>query len=212
MLSTIDSMSTFLKVIFPKHLIADGGEGFDDHPDNYATMSNNYSFSGVRRRQLHQHGHAACPRHGQLPLLSGGLGPDYAVDRASDGQTWIDGHEALAKAAGKVAYWGEFGFKWRHGRCPRAHLRQLAGTFFGATDNGALAMFWQLVPQSRGADEATPASWARSRHGGRLREVLRFPRASLMLPSSSPFRRATNGTCGPTPGNGQGLQRLPIQL
>jgi hypothetical protein len=39
-------LSTFLKGLFPKHLIADGGEGFDDHVDNYATMSNAYVIRG----------------------------------------------------------------------------------------------------------------------------------------------------------------------
>ena len=75
-----------------------------------------------------------------------------AVD--ADGQAWIDGHEAIAKAAGKVAYWGEFGYQKGATDAVRAPIYdKWLTSFYGATDSGALAMFWQLVPQSRGADD-----------------------------------------------------------
>ena len=77
-----------------------------------------------------------------------------ATTVSSDALAWIGAHAALAKAAGKVAYWGEFGFKRGASDAERAPLYDdWLARFFGATDNGALAMFWQLVPQSRGADD-----------------------------------------------------------
>jgi mannan endo-1,4-beta-mannosidase len=151
MLSTIDSISTFLKGLFPKHLIADGGEGFDDHPDNYATMSNNYVIRGDEG--------ASYTSMVALPSLDMASYHYYPVDWGltavdADGQAWIDGHEAIAKAAGKVAYWGEFGYQKGATDAVRAPIYdKWLTSFYGATDSGALAMFWQLVPQSRGADD-----------------------------------------------------------
>jgi hypothetical protein len=45
-LNTIDNLSTFLKSLFPNNLIADGGEGIDDSPDNWAPLSNEYAING----------------------------------------------------------------------------------------------------------------------------------------------------------------------
>jgi mannan endo-1,4-beta-mannosidase len=151
MLSTIDTMSTFLKGLFPKQLIADGGEGFDDHIDNYATMSNEYVIRGDEG--------ASYTSMVALPSLDMASYHYYPVDWGltavdADGQAWVDGHEAIAKAAGKVAYWGEFGYQKGATDAVRAPIYDTWLTaFYGATDNGALAMFWQLVPQSRGADD-----------------------------------------------------------
>jgi len=150
MLSAIDSLSTFLKGLFPKQLIADGGEGFDDHVDNYATMSNAYVVRGDEG--------ASYTSMVALPNLDMASYHYYPVDWGltaveADGKAWIEGHGAIARAAGKVAYWGEFGYQKGAADAVRAPIYdKWLSTFYGA-DNGAMAMFWQLVPTSRGADD-----------------------------------------------------------
>jgi mannan endo-1,4-beta-mannosidase len=150
LLNTIDSLSTFLKGLFPKHLIADGGEGFDDHVDNYATMSNAYVIRGDEG--------ASYTSMVNLPNLDMASYHYYPVDWGltaveADAKAWVDGHAAIAKAAGKVPYWGEFGYQKGATDAVRAPIYDKWLTDFYGADNGAFAMFWQLVPASRGADD-----------------------------------------------------------
>ena len=156
LLDTIDSLSKFLKSLFPKHLIADGGEGMDDTPTNWNTLSNTYPVSGFERASF-----TGMVKLSALDMVSYhyypadwgmAASPTETVNR--DAQAWIDGHATLAKAAGKVAYWGEFGFKRGATDAERAPLYDnWLSTFYDTTHKGALALFWQLVPQSRGADD-----------------------------------------------------------
>ena len=154
--ATVDTLSKLLKSLFPKHLIADGGEGMDDAPANWGTFSNNYPVSGWERTS-----YTSLVKLTALDMVSyhyypadWGMAATPASTVNSDGQAWIDGHAVLAKAAGKVAYWGEFGLQKGATDAVRAPIYDgWLTTFFGATENGALAMFWQLVPQSRGADD-----------------------------------------------------------
>lgn len=156
MLATIDALSKFLKSLFPNHLIADGGEGFDDTPSSWGTLSNNYPVSGFEGAS-----YTGLVKLGAIDMASyhyypsgWGMNITSTATATSDGQTWIDGHQALAKAAGKVAYWGEFGLQAGASDAVRAPIYDSwLSTFFGANDNGPLAMFWQLVPASRGADD-----------------------------------------------------------
>ena len=72
----------------------------------------------------------------------------------SDALAWINGHQAIAKAAGKVAYWGEFGYKKGASDTEKATIYdQWLQTFFDSSNDGAFALFWQLVPVRRGADD-----------------------------------------------------------
>jgi mannan endo-1,4-beta-mannosidase len=156
MLDTIDSLSKFLKSLFPNHLIADGGEGMDDTPSNWTTLSNTYPVSGFERASF-----TGMVKLSALDMVSYhyypadwgmAASPTETVNR--DALAWIDGHATLAKAAGKVAYWGEFGFKRGATDAERAPLYEnWLSTFYDTTHKGALAMFWQLIPQSRGADD-----------------------------------------------------------
>ena len=151
MLNTIGSLSTFLKGLFPKQLIGDGGEGFDDHPDSYATLSNEYPVRGDEGAS-----YTSMVALSGIDMASYHYYPvDWGLTSIdSDSQAWIDGHQAIAKTAGKVAYWGEFGYQKGATDAVRAPIYdKWLTSFFGATDNGALAMFWQLVPASRGADD-----------------------------------------------------------
>ncbi len=155
-LATIDDLSKFLKSLFPNQLIADGGEGMDDAPSNWGTFSNTYPVSGyegtsytgmVKLTALDMASYHYYP-------VDWGMADSPASTVANDAQAWIDGHTALATAAGKVPYWGEFGYKRGASDADRAPIYDSWLTmFYGSTDNGALAMFWQLVPLSRGADD-----------------------------------------------------------
>ena len=156
MLATVDAMSKFLKSLFPNQLIADGGEGMDDTPGNWGTLSNTYPISGYERES-----YTGMVKLSALDMVSyhyypvdWGLAATPTTTVNSDAQVWIDGHAALAGAAGKVDYWGEFGYQRGASDATRAPLYDdWLSTFFGTTDNGPLAMFWQLVPASRGADD-----------------------------------------------------------
>ena len=156
LINTIDELSKFMKGLFPKQLIADGGEGFDDTPENWAKLSNTYPISGYE--------HASFSKMVKLTALdmvsyhyypaawSMAESPTDTVN--ADAKAWIDGHATLAKAAGKVAYWGEFGFKSGASDAVRAPLYDnWLSTFYGSDNKGTLALFWQLIPQSRGADD-----------------------------------------------------------
>jgi mannan endo-1,4-beta-mannosidase len=154
LIKTIDELSKFLKGLFPKQLIADGGEGFDDVPD-YWTLSNKYVVRGDE--------HASFSKMVKLTALdmvsyhyypaAWGMADSPSDTVNADAKNWVEGHAALAKAAGKVAYWGEFGFKTGTTDAIRAPLYDNWLTNFYGANKGALALFWQLIPQSRGADD-----------------------------------------------------------
>jgi len=151
--STIDELSKYLKSLFPNHLIADGGEGMDDTASNWGTFSNNYPVSGWERTSF-----TNMVKLSALDLVSYHYYPvDWGMkaDAAdADGKVWIDGHQALAKAAGKVAYWGELGFQKNASDAVRAPIYDTwLADFYSSSNNGSMALFWQLVPQSRGADD-----------------------------------------------------------
>ena len=161
-LSVIDSLSKFLKTVFPNHLIADGGEGFDDTPSNWGPLSNTYPVSGFEHMSF-----SKIAQLSALDMLSYHYYPDPnywnlnitdSATVASDAKSWVDGHAALAKAGGKVAYWGEFGVDGTLSTNDRDAARapiydNWLSTFFATTDNNSVVTFWQLVPQSRGADD-----------------------------------------------------------
>jgi len=160
--AVIDSLSKFLKPLFPNHLIADGGEGFDDTPSNWGTLSNTYPVSGYEHVS-----YSKIAQLSALDMLSYHYYPDPnywnlnitdSAIVASDAKTWIDGHAALAKAGNKVAYWGEFGIDGTMSTTDRDAARAPAydswlSSFFATTDTNPVVTFWQLVPQSRGADD-----------------------------------------------------------
>jgi mannan endo-1,4-beta-mannosidase len=160
--AVIDSLSKFLKTVFPNHLIADGGEGFDDTPSNWGPLSNTYPVSGYEHVS-----YSKIAQLSALDMLSYHYYPDPnywnltitdSATVASDAKTWVDGHAALAKAANKVAYWGEFGIDGTMSTTDRDAARAPAydswlSSFFATTDNNPVVTFWQLIPQSRGADD-----------------------------------------------------------
>jgi mannan endo-1,4-beta-mannosidase len=139
--------------LFPRHLVADGGEGMDDTPANWGSFSNSYPVSGYERTSF-----TAMVKLDSLDLVSYHYYPvDWGMSAgaaAADGKAWIDGHQALAKTAGKVAYWGELGFQKGASDATRAPIYDgWLADFFSPANRGSIVMFWQLVPQSRGADD-----------------------------------------------------------
>lgn len=107
LIDAISEMATFAQATFPNHLIADGGEGFDDTPSLYPGLSNPYVVRGDEGASF-----SKLVSVEGLDMLSYHLYPDgYRLDAGREVNIWIDSHELLARMAGKVAYLGEFGYK-----------------------------------------------------------------------------------------------------
>ena len=60
----------YIKQLDGNHLVADGGEGFDDDASSYPGMSSFYPVRGSRRLQLSPASAACGLRHGELSLIS----------------------------------------------------------------------------------------------------------------------------------------------
>jgi mannan endo-1,4-beta-mannosidase len=149
---TIAELARHLRLQGPRQLIGDGGEGHDDDPGLYAGLSNAYTVRGDEGASFSKL--AAVP---ELDLVSYHFYPGAGktgLDAGDDARLWIRRHEEIARAAGKVAYLGEFGHD-----LPPERDEERAAVFhhwLGDVDRaaGALAILWQLVPLSRiGAQE-----------------------------------------------------------
>ena len=98
-------MAAFIKQLDANHLIADGGEGFDDDPSLYPGISNRYTVSGSDGCSFHRL--AQIP---ELDLLSYHLYPtNWRMNDDADTVLYIRRHEEIARQNGKVAYLGEYG-------------------------------------------------------------------------------------------------------
>ncbi len=98
-------MSAFIKSIDSNHLVADGGEGFDDDPNLYPGLSNRYPVSG--REGCSYHRMVEIP---DIDMVSYHLyAASWGINDTTDVTIWIKRHEEIARAAGKVAYFGEYG-------------------------------------------------------------------------------------------------------
>jgi uncharacterized protein (TIGR03437 family) len=98
-------MAGHIKSIDRNHLVADGGEGFDDVPTNYPGLSNQYAVRGDESCS-----YSRLAREPLIDLLSYHLYPSsWGLNDAGDVEIWIRAHEQIARAAGKPAYLGEFG-------------------------------------------------------------------------------------------------------
>jgi mannan endo-1,4-beta-mannosidase len=95
----------FIRQLDPNHLIADGGEGFDDDPQLYPGLSHRHAVSGADGCSYHR-----LARIPHLDLLSYHLYPSaWRLNDSADAAHYISRHEEIARENGKVAYMGEFG-------------------------------------------------------------------------------------------------------
>lgn len=98
-------MAAYIKQLDSNHLIADGGEGFDDDRGLYSGLSNRHTVNGADGCSYH--------RLAQIPaldMLSYHLYPtNWQMNDGPDAALYIRRHEEIARQAGKVAYMGEYG-------------------------------------------------------------------------------------------------------
>jgi mannan endo-1,4-beta-mannosidase len=145
---TVRELAAHLRRAFPRHLISDGGEGFDDDPALYPGLSSGYPVQGAEGASFSQL--VALP---ELDLVSYHLHPtSWQLDSDGDARIWIERHQALAAAAGKVAYLGELS-----GRAAAPVDTVRAATFDRwlaqlIAAGGAMALPWQLVVDGRPDD------------------------------------------------------------
>ena len=98
-------MASFIKSVDPNHLVADGGEGFDDDPSLYRGLSNTYPVNG--REGCSYHRMVEIP---DIDMVSYHLyASSWGLNDSTDVTIWIRRHEEIARAANKVAYFGEYG-------------------------------------------------------------------------------------------------------
>lgn len=168
-------MAAFIKQIDGNHLVADGGEGFDDEPDLYEGISNDSPVSGGAGCSFHLL--AAVP---EIDLLSYHLYPaNWGLNDETDAEIWIRVHQGIAQRAGKVAYLGEFG---KSAKTPgfdssRAAMydRWLHQSLVESETAGQLV--WQLTYDARGDAEGFHLHWPED---ARTCKVLRRYAASAL--------------------------------
>jgi mannan endo-1,4-beta-mannosidase len=148
---TIAALARHLRAAGATQLVLDGGEGYDDAAAEYAGLSATRLVDGEDGASFH--GVAAIP---EIDLVSIHLYPEvYGLSRKNDVPTWIDAHVRLARAAGKIAYLGEFGSDptWTDDVAARDRLR--APVYdkwlerFYVADTGVAALLWQVIPTER---------------------------------------------------------------
>jgi mannan endo-1,4-beta-mannosidase len=147
---TIRVLAAHLKATGATQLILDGGEGFDDDADLYGGISTTYPVAGEEGASF-----SRVVRIPELDLVSYHLYPESYGFTAKDVQIWIDAHDRLAKAAGRLAYAGEFGSDptMNDDIATRDRLRAAAYDAWLRrtydTDRGSVALLWQVIPAMR---------------------------------------------------------------
>lgn len=162
------AMAKVVKEAFPNHLVADGGEGFDDAPALYPALLGTSVVRGDEGQSFHRL--ALVP---ELDLVSYHLYPEAWGLGADEATAYIDAHEAIARAAGKVAYLGEFGER-DDDRSRAVTYERWLDRLFGAAD-GSLGLVWQVTYPGRGDNDGfalepgrSPSSMAAIARAGRL--------------------------------------------
>ena len=147
-------MATYIKQLDGNHLVADGGEGFDDDASLYPGMSNFYPVRGSEGCSFHR-----LVQLSDLDMVSYHLYPaGWGINDGGDTEIYIRRHEEIARDAGKVAYFGEYGKRAADqspGSCNlapgRAFDAQRATVYqawlgYSAIEQGTSgAMVWQLI-------------------------------------------------------------------
>ena len=171
LVDTVRELASFLRGVMPKHLIADGGEGFDDEQGSYLGLSNGYPIRGDEGTSF-----SKLAALDELDLLSYHLYPkSYGLELPRDTLIWIQRHQAIATVFGKVAYLGECGYVAPDAERALSYDTWLFHLF--EESGGPIGLMWQLLPNGRMAndqfsvhsrrDRAT--AWVLSRWGVTLR-------------------------------------------
>ena len=148
---TIQALARHLRAAGATQLVLDGGEGYDDAPAEYAGISQKGLVDGTDGASFH--GVAALP---EIDMVSIHLYPEvYGLSRKNDVPTWIDAHVRLARAAGKIAYLGEFGSDPTSTKDVVVRDRLRAAKYdewlarLYTTDEGVAGLLWQVIPPER---------------------------------------------------------------
>ena len=168
---TVRELAQFLRWVMPNHLIADGGEGFDDQPGLYLGLSNAYPIRGDEGSSFSRLAALA-----ELDMISYHLYPkNYGLESPRDTEIWIQRHQAIAAVYGKVGYLGECGYVASDADRANSYDAWLRHLF--EENGGPIGLMWQLLPNARLAndrfsvysrrDRAT--AWILSRGGAALR-------------------------------------------
>jgi mannan endo-1,4-beta-mannosidase len=105
LMAWMTEVSAFIKSVDPNHLVADGGEGFDNDRSLWPGLSNSYPVSGSDGCSFHRL--VTVP---DIDMVSYHLYPAFwGLNDTTDVEIWVRGHERMARDAGKVAYLGEYG-------------------------------------------------------------------------------------------------------
>jgi mannan endo-1,4-beta-mannosidase len=171
LIDVVRELADFLRRAFPRHLIADGGEGFDDDPSAYVGLSNNYPVRGDEGSSF-----SKLATLDELDMISYHYYPkSYGLVSEGDTELWISRHQAIATVYGKVAYLGECGTVASDAERARSYDRWLGHLFDAGA--GPIGLMWQLLPDARlpndefsvypRRDRAT--AWILSRWGAALR-------------------------------------------
>ncbi|HEY2899316.1 MAG TPA: hypothetical protein VGL59_01985 [Polyangia bacterium] len=167
----VAELAGFLKAIAPNQLVADGGDGFDDDPIPYAGLSNLYAVRGDEGAS-----YSKLTAVDDLDMLSYHFYPgNYGLSTARDTEIWIERHQALAAAVGKVGYLGECGFAGSDPDRAASYDGWLGHLF--AWNAAPLGLFWQLLPAGRSANDGyavysrqdNATAWILGRWGRSLR-------------------------------------------
>jgi mannan endo-1,4-beta-mannosidase len=140
---TVRELADFLRRAFPRHLIADGGEGFDDDRGAYFGLSNDYPIRGAEGSSF-----SRLAALDELDLVSYHYYPkSYGLESARDAQLWIQRHQAIAIVYGKVAYLGECGYVAPDAERAVSYDEWLGHLF--DENAGPIGLMWQLLPDAR---------------------------------------------------------------
>ena len=146
--TTVRELARHARATFPNHLLGDGGDGLDDAPGLYPGLSNVYAVRGDEGASF-----SKLLTVDELDMVSYHFYPGpLSLDAEKDAQLWMGTHELLARMAGKVGYFGEFGHDPRPAvleDAVRARTFNQWLSFLFNHRGGSLAMLWQLVPENR---------------------------------------------------------------
>jgi mannan endo-1,4-beta-mannosidase len=168
---TVRELADFLRRVFPRQLIGDGGEGFDDDRGAYYGLSNDYPIRGDEGSSF-----SRLAALEELDMISYHYYPkSYGLDSPGDTQLWIQRHQAIATVYGKVAYLGECGYGAPDAERALSYDAWLGQLF--EENAGPIGLMWQLLPGARHPNDAfsvharrdRATAWILSRWGAALR-------------------------------------------